>query len=52
MLQPPRSMLVTRDHRPRDKTDFAATSALILFVAFVALVFAAGYVGHMLAGQS
>ncbi|WP_280172725.1 hypothetical protein [Hyphomicrobium sp. CS1GBMeth3] len=39
------------DPRPNDTSDFAATSALILFVAFVALVLAAGYIGHIMAGQ-
>lgn len=45
-----RSTIVALDPRPHDKSDFAATSALILFVAFVALVVAAGYLGHMMAG--
>lgn len=34
----------------RDNSEFAATSALILFVAFVALVVAGVYLGHMMAG--
>lgn len=36
------------DPRP---SDFSAVSALILFVAFVALVVAAGYIGHIMAGE-
>lgn len=38
------------DPRPNDRSEFAATSALILLVAFVALVVAAGYLGHIMAG--
>lgn len=33
----------------RGTTDFAASSALIVFAFFVALLIAAGYLGHMMA---
>jgi len=39
---------VALDPRP---SDLSATSALILFVAFVALVVGAGYIGHIMAGE-
>ncbi|HEX2839647.1 hypothetical protein [Hyphomicrobium sp.] len=34
---------------PSGKTGFAGSSALILFAIFVALLIAAGYLGHMMA---
>jgi hypothetical protein len=46
-----RSILVAPDPQPIHTSVFAATSALILFVAFVALVVAAGYIGHIMAGE-
>lgn len=38
------------DPTSRNESGFAATSALILFAAFVVLLFAAGYLGHTMAG--
>lgn len=35
----------------RPENNFAASSALILFAVFVALVVAAGYLGHVMAGS-
>lgn len=47
----PRSIFVALDPRQNDTSNFSPISALILFVAFVGLVIAAGYLGHMMAGE-
>jgi hypothetical protein len=40
---------VTPDPIPRESGDLAATTVLVLFVVFVVLVCAAGYLGHAMA---